>query len=96
MRKIDECDIHGRVWCTEYSSSSREKTIANVGDRWWPQAVKQERAKINRSNICNNVGRRHNERPMLRGVSIIRSCLKSAPSRKGCVVDGQMTKASNK
>ena len=37
MRKLDECDVEefGRL-------ESSEKTIAIVGDRWWPQTAKQE------------------------------------------------------
>ena len=37
MRKIDECGIDkfGTL-------DSSEKTIAILGDRWWPQTAKQE------------------------------------------------------
>ena len=37
MRKIDECGMEkfGTLDC-------REKTIAILGDRWWPQKAKQE------------------------------------------------------
>ena len=38
MRKIDECNMEkfGTL-------DSSEKTIAILGDRWWPQTVKQEK-----------------------------------------------------
>ena len=37
MREIDECDME------EFSTlESSEKTIAVLGDRWWPQAAIQE------------------------------------------------------
>ena len=45
------------------------------------------------SNICN-IWKKRNERPNVGGVSIRRR--NGAPFRKGCVVNGQMTKASNK
>ena len=37
MSKIDECDMDkfGTL-------DGSEKTIAILGDRWWPQTVKQE------------------------------------------------------
>ena len=48
MRKIDECDIEG---CS--TLENREKTIAILGDRWWPQAAKQEGDKIRKINLRN-------------------------------------------
>ena len=43
MRKIDEfgMDKFGTL-------DSREKTVAILGDRWWPQTAKQQRDKISR------------------------------------------------
>ena len=43
MRKIDECDMEnfGTQDCSH-------KTIAILGDRWWPQTVKQERDKMSK------------------------------------------------
>ena len=43
MRKIDECDMEkfGTL-------GSREKTIAILGDGWWPQKAKQEGDKTNK------------------------------------------------
>ena len=36
MRKINECDME------KYGTlDSSEKTIAILGDRWWPQTAKQ-------------------------------------------------------
>ena len=37
MRKIDKCDIE------EFGTLDREKTIAILGDRWWPQTAKGRR-----------------------------------------------------
>ena len=41
MRKIDECDMEkfGTL-------DSSEKTIAILGDRWWPQKAKQQGDKL--------------------------------------------------
>ena len=88
MRKIDECDVDkfGTL-------DSSEKTIAILGDRWWPQTAKQEGDKISKKFLYNIWKRRH-ERPNVGGVSV-RSRHGAAP-RKGCVVNGEMTKASNK
>ena len=66
---------------------SNEKTIAVLGDRWWPQASKQEGDRT--SSIYVIYGRKRNERPNVGGVSIRGK--NDAPSRKGCVVNGQMT-----
>ena len=88
MRKIDECDME------QFGTlNSSEKTIAILGDRWWPQAAKQEGDKISKTFLCN-IWKQRNERPSVGGVSI--RSRNGAPSRKGCVVNGQMTKASNK
>ena len=37
MRKINECDME-----TFGALDSSQKTIAILGDKWWPQTVKQE------------------------------------------------------
>ena len=90
MRKIDERDIEkfGTL-------DSSEKTIAILGDRWWPQTAKLEGEKISKKfTIICNTWRKRNERPHVRNTSI--RSRNGAPSRKGCVVNGQMTKASNK
>ena len=87
MRKSDECDVEGfgRL-------ESSEKTIAILGDRWWPQTAKQDGNRISKQFLCN-IWKKRNERPNVGGVSI-RSRY-GAPSRNGCVVNGHMTKASN-
>ena len=43
MRKLDTCDMDefGRLW-------SSEKTIAILGDRWWPQTAKQDGERISK------------------------------------------------
>ena len=48
MRKIDECGMEklGTLDCNE-------KTIAIIGDRWWPQTAQQEGDKKSRKWICN-------------------------------------------
>ena len=84
MRKIDECSMEkfGTL-------DSSEKTIAVLGDRW-PPTAKLEEGKISK-NFPSGIWKRRNERP---NIGAIRS-RNGAPSRKGCVVNGQMTKASS-
>ena len=75
---------------------SSEKTIAILGDRWWPQTAKQDGDRINKQFlylVCN-IWKKRNERPNAGGVSI--RSRNGAPSGNGCVVNGQMTKATNK
>ena len=57
MRKIDGCDMEkfGTL-------DSSEKTIAMLGDRWWPQTAKQEGDEISKKNLCNIWGKKRNER----------------------------------
>ena len=88
MRKIDECGMEkfGAL-------GSSEKTIAILGDKWWPQTAKQEGDEICKKKTCN-IWKKRNERPNVGGVSI--RSRNGAPSRKGCVVNGQMANASNK
>ena len=48
MRKINECDME------KYGTlDSSEKTIAILGDRWWPQTAKQEGDKISKNVLCD-------------------------------------------
>ena len=77
---------------------SSEKTIATLGDRWRPQRVKQEgeitkmitsKKSLYPCNIWKNV-----ISAQMLEVSI--RSRNGAPSRKGCVVNGQRIKASNK
>ena len=67
---------------------SCEKTIAVLGDRWWLQAAKQDEDGVSKQFSCN-IWKKRNERPNVGGVSI--RSRNGAPSRKGCVVNGQMT-----
>ena len=88
MSKLDVCDME------EFGSlQSSEKTIAILGDRWWPQMAKQDGDRINKQFTCS-IWKKRNERPNVGGV-FIRS-RNGAPSRNGCIVNGHMTKASNK
>ena len=63
---------------------SREKTIAILGDRWWPQTAIQEGDKKSKRFLCS-ICKRRNERPNVGGVSI--RSRNGALSRKGCVVN---------
>ena len=88
MRKIDECgmDKFGTL-------DSSEKTIAILGERWWRQTAKPQRDKMSKTFLCNTRKKR-DEHPNVGGVSS--RSRNGAPSRKGYVVNGHMTKASNK
>ena len=48
MRKIDDCDME-KFGTLE----SSEKTIAILGDRWWPQKAKQQGDTISNFFPCN-------------------------------------------
>ena len=72
---------------------SSEKTIAVLGHTWWPQTAKQDGERTSKQFLCN-IWKKRNERPNVGGVSI--RSRNGHPSRKGCVVNGQMIKASNK
>ena len=63
---------------------SSEKTIAILGDRWWPHTAKQKGDKI-RKRFYVAYGKKRNEPPNVGGVSLLR-VENGAPSRKGCVV----------
>ena len=88
MGKLDVCGMEefGRL-------ESSEKTIAILGGRWWPQTAKQDGDRISEQFLCNTWKKRK-ERPNVEDVSI--RSRNGAPARKECVVNGQMTKASNK
>ena len=47
-REIDQCDTEELD-----TLDSGEKTIAILGDRWWPEAAKQEGGKIGDKFLCN-------------------------------------------
>ena len=85
-RKIQECDM-GKYGTLD----SREKTIAILGDRW-PQTAIWEGDKISKKFPCTygkNVVRAQTLEVSLLGVGTVLRL------KKGCVVNGQMTKASN-
>ena len=67
---------------------SSEKTIAILGDRWQPQVAKQQGDKTSEIHL-SNTWKQCNERPNVGGVSI--RGRGGDPSRKGCVVNAQMT-----
>ena len=73
---------------------SSEKAFAILGTRWSPQTTKRDGGRISKQ-FLRSMQKKRNERPNVGGVSIIRS-RNGVPSRKKCVVNGQMTKASNK
>ena len=83
MRKLHVCDMEefGRL-------EGSEKTIAILGDRWWPQTEKQDGDRISKQ-FLRSIRKKCNERPKVGGVFIRSS--NGAPSRKGCVVNGQTT-----
>ena len=72
---------------------STEKTIAIIGDRWWPKTAKQKGDPISKTFLCDMFKKRYD------GTNVGRVSIWSrngALSRKGCVVNDKMTKASNK
>ena len=73
MRKLDVCDMEefGRL-------ESSEKTVATLGDKWWPQTAKQDGDRISKQFLCNTWKKR-NERPNVGGVST--RSRNGAPSR---------------
>ena len=54
---MDECDMEkfGTI-------DSSEKTIAILGDRWWPQKAKQQGEKISKNFLCK-IWKKCGERP---------------------------------
>ena len=93
MRKTDGCAMEkfGTL-------DGSEKTIAIllIGDRWWPQTAKEARDKISRNVFFIYIlWKKRTERPSDGGFSTISRSRNGAPSRKGYVVNGLMSKASN-
>ena len=85
---IDRCGM-GKFGTLDGS----KKTIDIIlGDRWWPQTAKQEGDKLRKTKNMPYIWKKRNERPSVGGVYT--SSRNGAPSRKGCVVNGQMPKAS--
>ena len=73
-----------------------EKTIAILGDRWWPNEAQEQGDKICKRFLCE-VWQTRKERQNVNGASC--RSRNGALSRKGCVVNGHMghmTKASEK
>ena len=62
MRKFDVCYMgeFGR-------QKSREKTIAILGDRRWPQTAKQDGDRIRKQFLCS-MWKKRNERPNVGGL----------------------------
>ena len=58
-----------------------------------PPSAKQDGDRISKQFLCG-MWKKRNERPNVGGVSI--RSRNGAQSRKGCVLNGQMTKTSNK
>ena len=75
MRKFDVCEMEdfGRL-------ETSEKTIAILGNRWWPQTAKQDGDRTSKQFLCN-IWKKGHERPNVGGVSIRNRNV--APSRKG-------------
>ena len=82
MRKIDNCDIE--KFGTLHSS---EKTIAILGDKMWLQTAKHAGDKISKTFRGTIWKKKRNDRPNVGSVSS--RSRNDAPSRKGCVVNGQ-------
>ena len=82
-----------KTWTGFGTIEGSEKTIAIQGDRWWPLAAKQEGDAISKPTL-RRVWKQRNWRSSVGGVSI--GSRNSDPSRKGCVVNGQITTASKK
>ena len=89
MKKIRECDME-KFGMLDFDSS--KKTVAILGDRWWLQTAKQEGVG-EAKKVCNR-WKQCNERPNVGGVSV--KSRNGALSRKGCMANGQTTRASNK
>ena len=88
-REIDECDIE------EFGTLGiSEKTIAMLGDRWWPQAAKQEGGNLAKRFYVIYGSNAMSAQINVGGVSI--RSRNDAPFRKGCVADGQITKTRKK
>ena len=65
VRKLDKCNMEGFG-----RPESSEKTIVILGDRWWPQTVKQDGDRIS-AQFLGTIRKRRNERPNVGGVSLL-------------------------
>ena len=83
------------TWRSFGGLKSSEKTITILGHEIDGGHRRRNRKgdKISTYFLCN-IWKRRSEGPNVGGVSV--RSRNGAPSRKGCVVHGQMTKASNK
>ena len=62
-----------------------EHTIAILGNRWSPQTTKQDRGKMSKKYIL------HGENVIsTQTLEVSITSWDGAPSRKGCVINGQM------
>ena len=76
----------------KFSALDNEKTIAILGDGWWPQKVTQEGDKVSKT-FCVMHGKK------VMGAQMLEVSIKSRNSAlywNGCRDSGQITKASNK
>ena len=92
MRKLDVCICDMKEFGRLLVESS-EKTIAIQGDGRRPQPAKQDGDRTSKQ-FSYSIWKKRNDRPNVGGVST--RGRDGASSRNGCVVDGHMTKASNK
>ena len=88
-REMNECDMEDSSTLL-IDSSERTIAIPRVGG--WPQATQQERDKIV-VKFLRNIWKQRIERPNAGGVSI--RSRNGARSRKGFVLNGQLTETSN-
>lgn len=73
-----------------YQIVARERSLQNLGDRWWLQVGKREEGMIGERFSCN-LRTKRGERPNVGGV-----CIRSGnggQSQKACAVNGQMTES---
>ena len=89
VREIDECDMD------EFDTlDSSEKTIVILGDGGHRRRNRKGMRLAKKIYLVCDIWKRRHERQNVGGVS--NRSRNGAPSRKGFVVSGQMTKASNK
>ena len=82
-------------WSGEVYDNERAIGWFNIPPEWrgHPPPPNAEGDKTSKNFLCN-IRKKRTDRPKVGGVS--GRSRNSAPSRKGCVVNGQKTKASNK
>ena len=82
------------TWRSGVQLDTKEKIVAILGDRWWPQTAEEEgdNKMIIFLLLCD-IWKEPTERPHVGGVSV--ESRNGVPSRNICVINGQMTKASN-